>query len=125
MQIIDISKQTPGTTFPEPLFHATGRKLLSANTELTQEHIDALIRSGITQVFMAENVRPVLEFAKSPQVTLATDKLVIGTTAQADLMTPDGVLMIQHDEQIEEHHIAALIAAESTISALTQALSVP
>ncbi len=108
MQIIDISKQTPGTVFSEPLFHSSGRQLLPAKTILTQEHISSLVRSGINQVFVAPNVRPVLEFAKTPQIIVAADKLVVGAVAQADLLTPDGVLMIQHNDPIEEHHVAAL-----------------
>jgi len=108
MQIINISTQAPGTAFPQPLFHASGRKLLSAQTILTQEIIDALVRRGIHEVFMAENVRPVLEFAKSPQIMVAASKLVVGAVAPADLLTPDGILMVQRNEHIEEHHVAAL-----------------
>ena len=108
MQIINISKQAPGTQFPDPLFHISGRKLLSAKTVLTQEHIDALVRSRITQVFMAESARAVLEFAKTPQVIVSAKDLAAGAVAQADLLTPDGVLMLQHNEVIEEHHVAAL-----------------
>jgi HD-GYP domain-containing protein (c-di-GMP phosphodiesterase class II) len=108
MQIIDISKQETGTVFPEPLFHASGRKLLSANTVLTREHLDALLRSGNSQVFMAGNAREVLEFAKTPQVIVESRRLVVGAVAEADLLTPDGVLMIHHNEPIEDHHVAAL-----------------
>ncbi len=108
MQIFDVENLKPGRSFPEPLFHLTGRKLLAANTQLTQMHIDALIRSKIKQVFMAENVRPVLEFGNTPPKMISIHDLAIGATAETDLMTPDGVVIIQQNEQVEEHHVVAL-----------------
>ena len=107
MQILDVANLKPGLEFPESLFHLTGRKLLSAKTPLSEQHIDALKRSGIHQVFMAESVRPVLEFANTPTQMIAIGDLVVGQTAETDLMTPDGVVIIQQNEQVEQHHIAA------------------
>lgn len=107
MQILDVANLKPGRVFSESLFHLSGRKLLAAKTQLTQMHIDALLHSGIHQIFMAENVRPVLEFANTPPRTVSIQELVIGQTAETDLMTPDGIVIIQQNEQVEEHHVAA------------------
>jgi len=108
MQILDVANLKPGRTFPEPLFHLSGRKLLSAETHITQMHIDALLRSSIKQVYMAESVRPVLELQNTPPQMVSVCGLAIGATAETDLMTPDGVVIIQQNEQVEDHHLAAL-----------------
>ncbi len=108
MQIFDVANLKPGGIYPEPLFHASGRKLLSAGVALSQQHIDALVRSGIKQVFQAESARPVLEFSEQPQSTTPVSSLVLGSTAETDLLTPDGVVIIQQNEQVEEHHLAAM-----------------
>ncbi len=83
-------------------------QLLAAKTELTQLHLDALIRSGIKQVFRAHTANSVLEFTNTPAKLISVASLVLGTTAETDFLTPDGVVIIQQNEQVEEHHIAAL-----------------
>ncbi|HVX83848.1 MAG TPA: HD domain-containing phosphohydrolase [Phycisphaerae bacterium] len=110
MQIFDVANLAPGKQFPEPLFHATGRKLLSANTQLTQLHIDALTRSGIRQVYMAPNARAVLDFggSQNPAAMVPIASLSLGQTADTDLLTPDGIVIIQQNDQVEDHHLAAL-----------------
>jgi HD-GYP domain-containing protein (c-di-GMP phosphodiesterase class II) len=108
MQIYDVSNLKIGGTYPQPLFHISGRKLLSASMQLTQQHVDALVRSGITQVFMADNARAVLDFAQTPANIIPVSSLVVGSTMESDLLTPDGVVIIQQNEQVEDHHIAAL-----------------
>lgn len=108
MQILDVTTLTPGTVFLEPLFHASGRKLLAARTPLSQMHLDALIRSQITQVFLASSAQPVLALQKTPLVTVAIRDLAVGSVADCDLMTPDGVVMVHQNQQIEEHHVVAL-----------------
>jgi len=108
MQILDVAHLQPGKTFQHPLFHTTGRKLLAANTQLTRDHISALLRSGVEKVFMAESARDVLEFGEGPVKLLAVADLILGHTAETDLLTPDGAIIVQQNEQIEEHHIAAL-----------------
>jgi HD-GYP domain-containing protein (c-di-GMP phosphodiesterase class II) len=107
MQIFDVANLKPGKSFPEPLFHNSGRKLLSANTQVTQMHIDALARSGIRQVFMAESARAVLDFANTPASLVPVASLSLGTNVENDLLTPDGVVIIQQNEQVEDHHLAA------------------
>ena len=108
MQIFDVAQLKAGSTYPQPLFHASGRKLLAANVQLSQQHIDALVRSAVKQVFMAENVKPVLEFAETPTKLVPIMELEIGATAETDFLTPDGVVIIQQNEQIEDHHIVAM-----------------
>jgi HD-GYP domain-containing protein (c-di-GMP phosphodiesterase class II) len=108
MQILEVASLKLGAAFPEPLFHKTGRKLLAARTTLTQLHVDALLRSGITLVYEATSAAEVLEHVNARLNTVNVADLAVGMTAEADLMTPDGVVMIQLNEQVEEHHIAAL-----------------
>jgi HD-GYP domain-containing protein (c-di-GMP phosphodiesterase class II) len=108
MQIFNVANLKPGAVYPLPLFHISGRKLLSPNMALSTQHIDALTRSGITQVFMADNARAVLEFAETPATIVPVTSLVLGSTAETDLLTPDGVVIIQQNEQVEDHHLAAL-----------------
>jgi HD-GYP domain-containing protein (c-di-GMP phosphodiesterase class II) len=108
MQVMEVTSLALGTTFPEPLFHKTGRKLLAARTTLTQTHVDALLRSGITTVYLATSAAEVLQHAEAKLNTVPVADLTVGMTAEADLMTPDGVVIIQLNEQVEEHHIAAL-----------------
>jgi len=109
MQIIEVTELRPGQRFPMPMFHGSGRKLLSADTVLTQLHIDAIVRTKLDRVFVAPDAHAVLEHGKTvPAATISAKDLVVGTTAQTDLMTPDGVVLVQQNEQIEEHHLAAL-----------------
>jgi HD-GYP domain-containing protein (c-di-GMP phosphodiesterase class II) len=108
MQIFHVANLKPGMVYTQPLFHISGRKLLSPNMALTPQHIDALLRSGVTQVFMADNARQVLEFAETPASIIPVNTLVLGSTAETDLLTPDGVVIIQQNEQVEDHHLAAL-----------------
>jgi HD-GYP domain-containing protein (c-di-GMP phosphodiesterase class II) len=108
MQIFDVANLALGSKFPEPLFHSSGRKLLSAKMPLTQLHINALVRAGIQQVYMTHSAREVLEFSNTPAQLMAVTSLVLGTIADTDFLTPDGVVIIQQNEQVEEHHLAAL-----------------
>ena len=108
MQIFDVANLVVGRTFPETLFHASGRKLLSAKTPLTQIYLDALLRAGIERVFMAHHAKEVLDFSNTPAHLVSVSSLVLGTTAETDFLTPDGVVIIQQNEQVEEHHLAAL-----------------
>src|SRR5271154_5897755 len=108
MQILDVGNLKNGRTFPHPLFHSSGRKLLSAGTQLSQLHIDALLRSGIKQIYVAENARAVLEFVNTPATMIPVASLVLGSTAETDLLPPDGIVIIQQNEQVEDHHLAAL-----------------
>ena len=108
MQILDVPSLKLGSSFAEPLFHKSGRKLLAARTTLTQAHVEALLRSGINQVYLASSTAEVLEHAKAQFNTVPVSDLAVGMTAEADLMTPDGVVIIQLNEQVEDHHIAAL-----------------
>jgi HD-GYP domain-containing protein (c-di-GMP phosphodiesterase class II) len=108
MQILDIANLKRGRIFTEALFHSSGRKLLAPKTLLTQEYIDALACSGIKQVFLAESVRPVIEFGSTPAQMVPVASLVLNATSESDLLTPDGVVIIQQNEQVEEHHLTAL-----------------
>jgi len=108
MQILDVGNLKSGRTFPQPLFHSSGRKLLSAGTQLSQMHIQAILRSGIKQIFVAENARAVLEFANTPASMIPVASLIVGSTAETDLLTLDGIVIIQQNEQVEDHHLAAL-----------------
>ena len=54
MKILDVTTLALGSSFPEPLFHKTGRKLLAARTTLTQLHVDALLRAGIKKSSLKE-----------------------------------------------------------------------
>jgi HD-GYP domain-containing protein (c-di-GMP phosphodiesterase class II) len=108
MQILDVANLKSGRSFSQPLFHSSGRKLLSAKAVLTQEHIDAMARSGIKQVFMAESARPVVEFGSKTATMVAVASLVLNSVAETDLLSPDGVVVIQQNEQVEEHHLVAL-----------------
>jgi hypothetical protein len=108
MKILDVANLVVGRTFAEPLFHCSGRKLLSAKTALTQIHLEALVRSGITEVFMTHNAKEVLDFSSTPAQLAAVSSLVAGMTAETDFLTPDGVVIVQQNEQVEEHHLAAL-----------------
>src|SRR5579864_1920470 len=108
MQILDVANLKHGRIFPHTLFHSSGRKLLAPKAILTQEHIDAMIRSGIKQVFLAESARAVLEFGNKTVDMVAVSSLVLNTTSETELLTPDGTVIIQQSEQVEEHHLAAL-----------------
>ena len=108
MKILDVTTLALGSSFPEPLFHKTGRKLLAARTTLTQLHVDALLRAGINQVYLATSAAEVLQHVNAQLATVNVADLTVGMVAEADLMTPDGVVMVQRNEQVEDHHIAAL-----------------
>lgn len=108
MQILDVSSLKPGAAYPEPLFHISGRKLLAANTKLTTLHLEALVRSSITQVYLAPSAEPVLALAQTQLRQIPVGELQLGMVADTDLLTPDGMVIIQQHEQVEEHHIAAL-----------------
>ena len=108
MQILEVTQLKIGQRFSSTLFHSSGRKLLAPQTELTQLHLDALLRTGVGQVFMADNAKAVLEFTHSAASFISVRDLQLGQVAETDLMTPDGVVIVQQNEQIEEHHIAAL-----------------
>lgn len=108
MQILEVSNLKPGGEFAQPLFHKSGRKLLAVHTTLTQLHIDALAHTGVKQVYLAPSAEPVLELASAQSHPIPITELHIGTTVETDVMTPDGVVIIQQNEQVEEHHIAAL-----------------
>ncbi len=108
MQILDVANLKDGRSFPQPLFHSSGRKLLAAKAVLTQEHIDAMVRAGVQQVFMAESARPVVEFGSKTATMVPVNTLVLNSTAETDLLSPDGVVVIQQNEQVEEHHLVAL-----------------
>ncbi len=108
MQILDVANLKQGRQFPEPLFHNSGRKLLSAKTDLTALHLKALARSGIRQVYMADSARAVLEFCNTPATMVAVASLTLGSNVEGDLLTPDGVVIIQANDQVEDHHLAAL-----------------
>src|SRR5665213_2830963 len=98
MQIIDIGNLALDRAFPEPLFHISGRKLLAANTKLNQSHLDALIRSGVREVYKSRHAREVLEFAKTPVTLIPIGSLLIGATAETDYLTPEGAVIIQQNE---------------------------
>lgn len=108
MQILEVNHVQPGQSFPHPLFHRSGRKLLGAQTVVTVQHLEALRRTGVGELFVAPNAQEVLEFANSVADLVPTNQMHIGQTVTTDLMTPDGVVIIQQNEQIEEHHLAAL-----------------
>ena len=108
MQILEVSNLKPGADYPQPLFHKSGRKLLAARTTLTQLHIDALLRTGIKQVYLADSAEPVLELASAQHHPIPVSELQLGSCVETDVMTPDGVVIIQQNEQVEEHHLAAL-----------------
>lgn len=108
MQVLEVAQLSPGQSFPLPLFHASGRKLIPANTVLTPRHIEALLGNGIKQVCIAENAKPVVDAARIPHKVIAAKELRVGSTAEMDLLTPDGTVLVQANEQIEDHHVAAL-----------------
>ncbi|MGN6369665.1 MAG: HD-GYP domain-containing protein [Phycisphaerae bacterium] len=108
MQILDVANLKSGRSFPQALFHSSGRKLLAAKSVLTQEHIDAMVRSGVQQVFMAESARPVVEFGSKTATMVPVNSLALNSIAETDLLSPDGVVVIQQNEEVEEHHLAAL-----------------
>lgn len=108
MQVLEVAQLSPGQSFPLPLFHASGRKLIPANTALTARHIEALLGNGIKQVCIAENARPVMEAARVPHKVISASELRVGSTAEMDVLTPDGSVLVQANEQIEDHHVAAL-----------------
>lgn len=108
MQIIDVANIKAGQTFSQPLFHPSGRKLLTANTLVTPLHLEALVRTGVSQVYLADSARDVVNLADAGATLVAVADLLVGSTAETDLMTPDGVVIVQQNEQIEDHHLAAL-----------------
>ncbi|MEI8198263.1 MAG: HD domain-containing phosphohydrolase, partial [Phycisphaerae bacterium] len=108
MQILEVNHLQPGQSFPHPLFHRSGRKLLGAQTLVTAQHIEALRRTGVGELYLAPNAQEVLEFANSKTELVPTNQMRLGQLAATDLMTPDGVVMIQQNELIEEHHLTAL-----------------
>ena len=108
MQVLDVANLKNGRSFPQPLFHGSGRKLLPAKFILTQDHIDAMVRAGVHQVYMAESAKPVVESGGKTAKLVPVESLVLNSVAQTNLLTPDGAVVIQQDEQVEEHHLVAL-----------------
>ncbi len=108
MQVLEVTDIAPGQSFPLPLFHSSGRKLVPAHTVMTNRHIEVLLQNGIRQVCVSESAKSVVDAARVPHKVIATKELRIGAISDTDLLTPDGNVLVAANEQIEDHHVAAL-----------------
>ena len=108
MQFISVKQMKPGQVFPHTLFLDNGQKLLSAGLPLTNEHIQALKRSGNEKVMLAGSLKDL----ESEGVVQQFDKssLSVGQVAEEGISTATGQILVEPGQEIEQHHIDALAA---------------
>ncbi len=108
MQFISVNQMKPGQVFPHHLFLDNGQKLLSAGLPITEEHIQALHRSGNDKVMLAGSLKDL----ESEGVVTQFDKssLSVGQVADEGIITATGQILVEPGQEIEQHHIDALAA---------------
>jgi len=106
VQTLRISKVHEGQRFSGGLFSSSGQKLLPPDTPITARHLEALRRFGELHVYVARDIEELVEAGVLERFDRS--KLTVGQRAKRDLVSSEGRVVVEADQEIEEHHLDAL-----------------
>lgn len=108
MERFRISHLQPGQRLSQPLFSATGQKLLNAGVVLNDRHLQALRRCGDGEVFSATSMEELVEAGVVQRYD--SSRLTVGQRSDRGVMTAAGQIVLEPGQEVEEHHMDALAA---------------
>ncbi|MFA9478990.1 HD-GYP domain-containing protein [Phycisphaerales bacterium AB-hyl4] len=109
MQRLKVNQIEPGQIFSQSLFLPSGQKLLSDGVKVTERHVKAIRQCGARELLLADSV---VELVAAGVVQRADrSRLVVGQTAESELLTQSGQVLLGAGEQLEQHHLDALDAS--------------
>jgi HD-GYP domain-containing protein (c-di-GMP phosphodiesterase class II) len=109
MQTLKVANLKVGSTYSQPMFSASGQKLLNAGVELSDRQISAILRAGELEVYLADSTGELQDGGILNQAS-PTD-LQEGTEAQTEVLSQGGNVLVEAGEQIERHHLDAIAAS--------------
>ncbi len=108
MQTLRVSTLVVGQVLLEPLFTRSGQKLLGAGVPLTPRQVEALQRSGEFEVITAKGVEELVEAGIIERFD--SSGLRVGQRAGRNVLSRHGQVLVERDQEIEQHHIDAMNA---------------
>ncbi len=108
MERLRINNLQSGQRLSQPLFSATGQKLLNAGIVLNDRHLQALRRCGDGEVFAAASLDELVEAGVVHRYD--SSRLAVGQRSDQGIMTAAGQVVLEPGQEVEEHHMDALAA---------------
>lgn len=119
MRRIRIRDLKPGMSFEQSMYLENGQKLLSPNTEITDNHLKAFLRGSSASVCLANSIQEIKEAGTVQEVD--GQRVKVGQRAARQIVSDKGMVIVEQGEEIEPHHIKAMQAAGATfIGALAE-----
>ncbi len=109
MQTLKVANLKSGATYSQPLFSASGQKLLNAGVALSDRQIAAILRAGELEVYLADSTGELQDVGILNQAS--ANDLREGVEAQTDVLSEGGNVLVEAGEQIERHHLDAIAAS--------------
>ncbi|MEX0775194.1 MAG: HD domain-containing phosphohydrolase [Phycisphaeraceae bacterium] len=108
MERIRINTLEAGAVLDRAIFSLSGQKLLNSGIAITGRQIAALHRYGETEVILATGVDELVESGMMSR--LDDSRLSVGQRLGRRVLTRHGQVVVDGDEELEQHHIDALRA---------------